>query len=65
MIMENTYKKPVRIECPECHEIQAAEVEYLYNFWDIYYHQCIKCGYIILESEWNEVEDSGLELIKY
>ena len=40
-----------KIRCPECGEIQDAEVEHTPIF-DSYVHKCRKCGYWILESEW-------------
>lgn len=44
-----------KIQCPECDHVQMAVVEELWP-WDNYTHECTKCGYIIMESEWNEVE---------
>ena len=42
------------IKCPECGEIQEAFVEHTV-LWNVYIHECITCGYIIMESEWEEV----------
>lgn len=39
------------IECPECGCVQDAEVKLAIPF-DIYIHDCEKCGYTIMESEW-------------
>lgn len=41
------------IQCPMCDHIQQAEVEHTFPFYT-YIHDCEKCGYTILESEWNE-----------
>ena len=43
------------IECPECKQIQEAEVTHT-PFWNIYLHVCIKCDFLIMESEWNIVK---------
>lgn len=42
------------IACPECETQQAAIVEHTVLFGS-YNHTCIKCGYTIMESEWNRV----------
>lgn len=39
------------IKCPECETCQAAVVEHTV-IWPTYIHNCIKCGYLIQESEW-------------
>ena len=52
--MEN---KPVKIVCTECNSIQDAVIEDAWPF-PIYVHTCTSCGYIIMESEWNEVKQS-------
>ncbi len=46
---------PVIIECPECKCVQGASIELAIPF-DIYIHECEKCGFIIMESDWNEVK---------
>lgn len=43
-----------KIKCPECGTIQEAEVEQSIPWW-IYIHECEKCKYIIMESEWIRV----------
>lgn len=48
----------VRIVCPECGRVQGAAVEYLAGCLPVYVHVCIGCGYLITESEWDEVEDA-------
>jgi len=45
----------VSIKCPECNEFQNAKVIHSEPFYT-YIHTCIKCEYIIMESEWNEVK---------
>lgn len=40
------------IKCPECNFQQAATVELTVPF-PTYVHNCINCGYTIMESEWN------------
>jgi len=42
------------IECPECKQRQHAKV--YKSLWYIYIHKCVKCEYLIMESEWNEVK---------
>lgn len=46
---------PVIIECPKCKIIQAAIIEHTTPF-GTYIHHCIKCEYIIMESDWNEIK---------
>ena len=43
------------IKCPSCDTVQAAYVEHTEPF-DTYIHDCVKCEYIIMESEWDVVE---------
>lgn len=45
-----------KIICPECKSIQDAIVEHT-PLWNMYVHECTECGYIIMESEWERVED--------
>lgn len=44
------------IVCPNCTCHQVAKVEHLWP-WDSHVHEC-KCGYIIMESEWNTINIS-------
>ncbi len=39
------------IRCPECGSVQSATVEHTEPFWT-WLHECIECGYIIMESDW-------------
>ena len=43
------------IECPECGSHEKAEIEGDI-FFASYLHECKKCGYLIMESEWQSVE---------
>ena len=43
------------IECPECKQIQEADVTHTI-FGNIYLHVCINCECQIMESEWNVVK---------
>tara|TARA_Y100000310_G_C20045853_1_gene518287 strand:- start:121 stop:300 length:180 start_codon:yes stop_codon:yes gene_type:complete len=45
-----------KIKCPECDTVQEAKVIYTV-LWNMYCHDCIQCGYTIMESEWNEMEE--------
>ena len=49
-------KIPVKIQCPECSTIQDAVVEMTFPF-PTYIHHCEKCKYVIMESEFNIVEE--------
>lgn len=40
-----------QIICPNCGAKQTAVVEHTEPWWS-YVHQCDRCGYIIMESEW-------------
>lgn len=44
------------IRCPECGTVQEAEVEATIP-WFTYIHTCEKCGYVIMESEWERMDD--------
>jgi len=43
------------IICPVCSIIQAATVEHTYPFLS-YVHECINCGYVITETEWERLK---------
>jgi predicted RNA-binding Zn-ribbon protein involved in translation (DUF1610 family) len=45
-----------RIRCPECGQEQDAVVQHTRPWWT-YIHDCEKCGYTIMESEWEVVVD--------
>lgn len=42
------------IVCPECDKEQLATVEHSMPFFT-YIHECVNCGYTIMESEWQKV----------
>ena len=44
----------VKIKCPECGEVQDAQVEHGVPFFT-YLHWCQNCEYVIMESEFIEV----------
>jgi len=44
------------IICPECLHVQEAEVLHTIPF-DTYIHACTQCHYLIMESDWQEVEE--------
>lgn len=43
------------IECPLCMKQQEATVNHTTPFYS-YVHECEKCQYVIMESEWNKIE---------
>lgn len=45
-----------KIKCPECSTIQITIVQEFWP-WDNYTHHCENCGYIIMESEWDRVQE--------
>jgi len=47
-----------KIKCPECLTVQNAKVEHTRPFYT-YVHHCEKCGLIIMESEWKEVNSQS------
>lgn len=47
----------VTIECPECGFLQPAVVDCSTAPFIKYIHDCKKCGFLIQESEWNEVKE--------
>lgn len=49
-----------RIICPECGREQNAQVLET-SLWNIYVHTCERCGYVIMESEWETVDDEEEE----
>lgn len=48
--------KEVKIECPECGSHEIAIEDYTTAPFPTYLHMCNKCGYVIMESEWDRVE---------
>ena len=47
-----------RIECPRCRILNEAVVtQDDGDPWPSFVHTCERCGYIIMESEWQEVEE--------
>jgi hypothetical protein len=43
-----------KIICPNCAQIQDAQVIYYKGDpWESYVHNCIRCQYVIMESEWH------------
>lgn len=42
------------ITCPNCEHVQEAKVDHT-SIWNIYVHDCDKCKYLIMESEWNPI----------
>ncbi len=46
----------VKIECPGCGSIEIAVEDYTTAPFPTFLHSCNKCGYVIMESEWNRVE---------
>lgn len=48
-----SYHEP--IICPNCGRIQCAKVEDTIPFMT-YIHECEKCGYTIMESEWDKIK---------
>lgn len=47
--------KEVTIECPECGSHEIAIEDYTTVPYPTYLHSCNKCGYVIMESEWEVV----------
>lgn len=44
------------IICPKCEAVQPARVDHAPNdVWAIYVHHCTECQYVIMESEWEQV----------
>lgn len=41
-----------RIRCPNCEVEQVATVEHTWP-WHTRVHECDRCKYLIMESEWN------------
>jgi len=50
------------IKCPECGCVQDAVIE-LEDWmpYPAYVHTCIKCGYVIMESEWDSQKKTTLQ----
>jgi hypothetical protein len=46
------------IVCPKCNDAQMAWVEHTPLFWS-YVHQCRKCEYTIMESEWKKYDKNA------
>lgn len=54
MLIRTGKAHPELIWCPECKEQQVGYILEAYPF-PIYIHTCVKCKYVITESEWNPV----------
>ena len=52
-----------QIICPMCEELQTATVEHTIP-WYSFIHECSKCGYIIMESEWEAAPTEKTKEIK-
>lgn len=47
-----------KIICPECKSIETATV--LHTFpWATFIHECSKCKYVIMESEWEKLKQKS------
>lgn len=47
------------IKCPKCERVQTAQVtRRAEDPFPVYLHECEQCGYVIMESEWEEVFDA-------
>jgi C4-type Zn-finger protein len=44
----------VKIKCPVCNKIQEAIIKDIVPY-SSYIHECNNCNYIIMESEWEEI----------
>lgn len=51
-----SYPHTVQIQCPRCDLVQQAAIHfYAADPFPSLVHTCITCGYVIMESEWEEV----------
>lgn len=50
--MKNVEFHSEKIRCPKCNKLQLAKVRHTTPFYT-FIHNCEKCGYTIMESEWN------------
>ena len=48
------------IVCPECKTSQEATIEVGIP-WNTYIHECEKCKYVIMESDWQIDTDKGID----
>jgi len=51
--MNDTEFHTETIRCPDCNKKQSAKVKHTLPFYT-FIHTCEKCGYVIMESEWND-----------
>ncbi len=59
--MPNTEKHTEKIKCPDCGTIQDATVEHTIPF-HTYLHNCEKCNFTIMESDWEVVPNTEKQL---
>lgn len=53
---ETSMTRSETIKCPNCGHVQKAQVTWKQgNPFPTYIHECVQCGYVIMESEWEEV----------
>ena len=59
--MPNTEKHTEKIKCPDCGTIQDATVEHTIPF-HTYLHNCEKCNFTIMESDWEVVPNTEKQM---
>lgn len=59
--MPNTQTHTEKIKCPDCGTIQDATVEHTIPF-HTYLHNCEKCNFTIMESDWEVVPNTEKQL---
>lgn len=53
---ENSKMHYEKIKCIDCNHEQIAEVQHTWPWWS-YVHTCTRCGYVIMESEWEKIKN--------
>ena len=59
--MPNTQTHTEKIKCPDCGTIQDATVEHTIPF-HTYLHNCEKCNFTIMESDWEVVPNTEKQM---
>lgn len=49
--------KEVKIKCPECGSIELAAENYTTVPFPVFLHECQKCGFVIMESDWDRIKE--------
>ena len=59
-LLEDEILIPVTIACPECGSLENANIK-VGNPFNTYIHECSECGFIIMESDWDQYKPDKIK----